>query len=494
MSYQTIRTIARDHLRLCALVFLYLTLLATGEEVNAAPFNSGSTGSDGAFASTSSMTLTMPASGIFNFTTVNIPAGVTVSFVPNVTNTPITMLASGDVTINGTININGNDGVSVNSTVNLGYFVPGGGGGPGGYSGGGGGVAPAFNNGVQINAGSGLGPGGGGFDPVVGVGFGGTYNYGNPNLLPLLGGSGAGGGASYKGLDFNCGTNGCNGGGGGGGGGAILIASSGTIAMNGIITANGGGGGLGFHTPYGGSDYVGAGGGSGGAIRLMANNLTGTGTFSVNGGSGSGSQQYFAPSGPGRIRLEANTFSFTGSIVANPPAGSTSGGHLASVGIPGIVSFTSVPVLAITSVGGTTAPINPTGSLITPDITLPSSITNPISVTVSASNIPVGTVISVSAIPQNGNNGTGGSTTLGGTLSSSNGTASLSLTAGSPYTVMAQATFSATLASNDFPTYAEGEKVEKIRVAANYGGLSTITLITATGKEIQLEKALQSIR
>jgi len=49
----------------------------------------------------------LPESGVFNFTTVNIPAGVTITFRRNSRNTPVTILASGNVTIAGTIDVSG---------------------------------------------------------------------------------------------------------------------------------------------------------------------------------------------------------------------------------------------------------------------------------------------------------------------------------------------------------------------------------------------------
>src|SRR2546426_1003989 len=58
-------------------------------------FNSGSTGADGPFNPTANTTLALPPNGVFNFTTINIPSGVTVRFTRNATNTPVTMLASG---------------------------------------------------------------------------------------------------------------------------------------------------------------------------------------------------------------------------------------------------------------------------------------------------------------------------------------------------------------------------------------------------------------
>src|SRR3972149_3792529 len=78
-----------------------------GTPAVAQTFNSGSTGADGPFNPTTNTTLALPPSGVFNFTTINIPAGVSVIFTRNATNTPVAQLASGNVTIAGTINLNG---------------------------------------------------------------------------------------------------------------------------------------------------------------------------------------------------------------------------------------------------------------------------------------------------------------------------------------------------------------------------------------------------
>ena len=90
-------------------------------------FNSGSTGADGAFAPTTSQSIAVPTSGTFNFTTVNIPSGLTITFTRNSTNSPLTILASGDVVIAGNINIDGQT-ATANGAGALG--------GPGGSSGG----------------------------------------------------------------------------------------------------------------------------------------------------------------------------------------------------------------------------------------------------------------------------------------------------------------------------------------------------------------------
>src|SRR5690349_19033506 len=79
----------------------------------ASAFTSGSTGADGAFSPTVNTTVPLPPSGIFNYTSVNIPTGVTVKFLKNRTNTPVVILATGDVTIAGTIDITGTPSADV---------------------------------------------------------------------------------------------------------------------------------------------------------------------------------------------------------------------------------------------------------------------------------------------------------------------------------------------------------------------------------------------
>ena len=83
-----------------------ITLIFLGMPLSSYAYDSGSTGVDGAFNPTADIELQLSPSGIFNFTTVNIPAGVTVTFAKNAQNTPVTLLASGDVNIAGTIDIN----------------------------------------------------------------------------------------------------------------------------------------------------------------------------------------------------------------------------------------------------------------------------------------------------------------------------------------------------------------------------------------------------
>src|SRR3989442_1174478 len=120
-------------------------------------FDSGSTGADGALSPTVNTQLQLPPSGIFNFTSVTIQSGVTVTFKKNTTNTPVTILVSGSVTIDGLLNVSGLSSTNVGAAGdgNIGDDGVPGAGGPGGVDGGRGG-APARRGG------DGFGPCGGG--------------------------------------------------------------------------------------------------------------------------------------------------------------------------------------------------------------------------------------------------------------------------------------------------------------------------------------------
>jgi hypothetical protein len=443
-----------------ATITLYVASAAWG-------FNSGSTGADGAFNPASDTEVQLPADGVLNYTMVDIPAGVTVTFTKNADNTPVYILATGDVTVAGTISVNG---------TNASGIYPGTGG-PGGFDGGlggtytlpgGKGLGPGGGNPGTINASNyGLGGGGGGFGGTGALGGGsgggtGGSAYGNDKILPMIGGSGGGGGggsgdASYKN----------SGGGGGGGGGAIVIASSGTITITGALTANGRNGASGS-----GTRASGGGGGSGGAIKLMADRITGEGTISASGGSGGPSNPgtYAGGTGSvGRIRLEANTVTRTAA---------TTPGY--TYGHPGTVFIANVPALRITAVGGMNVPENPSGQYGSPDIVLPSSTTNPVTVDISATNIPVGTQVTVRATPEYGTATSVTSTGLTGTDASSTTSVSITISTSYQSILMAQATY--TLQAS---LYWDDEKIEKVRVAATLGGESEAVYITESGREIK---------
>jgi len=396
----------------------------------------------------SAVEIPLPASGIFNFTTVNIPSGVTVTFKKNASNTPVHILTTGDATIAGTINVNGESTTSSTGTAA-------GKGGTGGYNGGNAGAS-------GMPGGKGLGPGGGAGAPVAsnntggGGGFGtpgspgygggaGGSVYGNAKIIPLIGGSGGGGVGNY-------------GYGGGGGGGAILIASSTTINITGSITANGGNG------------YNTAGGGSGGAVKLQANIIIGNGSIPARGGSsGYGG-------GTGRIRIEAYTNNRTSDT--DPPY---------TFGTPESIFVGNAPALTITSIGGTNVPSSPTGAYATPDITLPSATSNPVTVAVSGANIPVGTAVMVRAVPQYGSE-TMSSSTLSGTLQSSTATVNVDISTTYSNVLSAEATYTVT------GMFWNGEEIDRVRVAATMGGESQTTYITKSGKEIKGDMLAMVVR
>lgn len=238
-------------------------------------FDSGSTGALGALNVEANMTVALPPDGRLHYTTVNVAPGATLRFGRNALNTPVYLLAQGDVVINGTVDVQGNQAPG-NPPI-------GGSGGPGGFDGG----KPGFG---EIPPGPGYGPGGGAAGEAGGSATsagGGTYSarsgsggslghgqvYGSALLIPLVGGSGGGG------------DTGSPGSGGGGGGGAILIASSSKIAITGRIDARGG--------TWRGTSHN---GGSGGAIRLLAPRVEGAGILDVTAPGPGG--------GLGRIRVD----------------------------------------------------------------------------------------------------------------------------------------------------------------------------------------------
>lgn len=460
---------------------LVAALIVIGIASPALAFDSGSTGADGAFNPTVNTELQLPPSGIFNFTSVNIPTGVAVTFKKNTTNTPVVILASGNVTIAGTVNVSATSSGTPAGAAgdgNLGDDGIPGKGGPGGYDGGGGGKTP---NG---RAGNGLGPGGGTGGYVdtchhggAGGGFGGGGNngggcistplggpaYGTSILLPLVGGSGGGGGAGGGSM---------GGAGGGGGGGAIVVASSGTVNIAGSIFANGSNGGAVSGVTVGAT----GGGGSGGAIRIVATTISGNGTLSAGGGSAgsfsnqSGHNYRDAGSGAsGRIRLEAENITRT---TASSPA------H--SFGSPGPVFVAGLPTLRITSVAGVAAPAQPTGNA---DITLPATTANPVTVEFATTGVPVGNTVRLTVTPIAGIATSAVSPALTGTTDNATASVQVALPGG-PSVLQATTTYTIVAALGDAlgNQFAKGERVEKIEVSASTQGPSTVTLITVSGK------------
>ena len=453
------------------------------------PFSSGSNGADGVFSdsvfpqrctrSGNTITCLLPDDGIFNFTTVSVPTDVIVAFKikPNSRNVPATILAQGDVNIAGYIVVDGENGGR--------HF--GGVGGPGGFRGGdggewlndpagkagdgpgGGGGGSAVTNGADANGG-----GGGGYftEGVSGTSGGpnpapGGKTYGSKMVLPLIGGSG-GGGASALINDA--------GGAGGGGGGAILIASSTKIVFESIrgdfgIYARGGAAGC--------SNTICGGGGSGGAIRLIANTITGNPRLFAHGGSGSGYRGNAG--GRGYVRYEAISYD-----QFRPDFG---GADNFSFGRPNPVTLPNNPQLRIVSVGGVNA-INPIGSFYAdqPDVVVPESVSNPANVVIQATNLPLtaSPTVQVIRIMDTGERATD-TCTLTGSTTSSTCTARVTLQLTKTSLIIATTTVDGLLALGR-PIFIDGERVNKVEIAAAFGGQSEVTYITESGRRLKWPK------
>ena len=478
------------------LIHAAVALIGSLNILNAsAAVNSGSTGADGAFAPTANIQVTLPASGVFNYTTVNIPSGVTVTYLKNSANTPVTILASGDVTVAGVIDISGK-AAAASGAAGSGLIADDGSpgvGGPGGYDGGRGGKSPLGQGGSGVGPGGGGGgkylmassfyrPGGGGagyatvgtlsymrisFTSNTAAGGDAGLAYGAAQLLPLIGGSGGGGGS---GGDFFGAS------GGGGGGGAILLASSGTLNITGTINASGALGGT--------TDGLGAGGaggsGSGGGIRLVATTISGNGNLFARSAAsapalaGSSSSGYGGNSSVGRIRLEAETITRT---AASDPA------H--SFGAPGPLFIAGQPTVRIKTVAGTAVPANPTG---VGDVQLPSTIMNPVTVEFETTGVPVGNIVKLVVTPAASDVVTGFSNALSGSTALANSTVNVALPQGASV-LQAILTYTITVAMGDaLSQFANNERVEAVTLTAGLNGPGAASFTTVSGKKFPAPK------
>jgi len=196
-------------MRMLMIVALAVLLVYT-QLVHAQTFNSGSTGADGALNLTTPetiefdpVTLGLDTDGdnIYHFTTITITAGVTVRLTARKINGPVFWLAKGAVQIDGTINLDGEPGYTVSANFTRTPSVPGAGGYPGGVgnvgnspaqpgAGPGGGLNALLNTYAQTGGGAGYSTSGQGHEGREGA------IYGNNFLVPLIGGSGGGGGYS----------------------------------------------------------------------------------------------------------------------------------------------------------------------------------------------------------------------------------------------------------------------------------------------------------
>jgi hypothetical protein len=414
------------------LVIAISIFLFTPFAVRAQGFVSGSTGADGALDLASMncpgniCTVQLPASGVLNYTTVNVPSGKILQFAANSRNTPVIILAQGDVTISNVLTVSAQDGGF--------YQIPG----PGGFYGG------------EENNGNGFGPGGG----TVNGHREGQW-VGPLSLSPIVGGSGGAGGCTA--------FNGCHR--GGGGGGAITIASSTSITVSSEIRAIGGG----DPSNYGGP-------GAGGAIRLVANSINVSGLLNARGANLFGNNA----GGNGVIRLEAPSLqqiNFTGT--SQPAA--------VMATITGSITTSSLPSLTITSIGGHAVPSYAGARFDTVDLLLPNQLPDPISVSVHAVNVPPGTQVVVGFV-QGSSQATSAPGTLSGTFESSTATCGISgLNRNEVTYLLATAIFDPPAAAMNFNP--EGrDRVAKVRLESLIATKPKVLFLRADGTVIDQAK------
>jgi hypothetical protein len=297
------------------------------------------------------------ADSIWNFSSITVPAGVTVFFQKNAANTAALWLASENVQIDGTLFLGGGNGLVASPSTGIPYSF-GGAGGAGGFDGGqgtGGGAGPT----------AGGGPGGGvagnpGINALHADATG-SGPYGTLFAQPAIGGSGGGGGGV---------AGGATGGGGGGGGGAIVIACSKDITVNGQILAQNG---LGTGSPKGGD-------GSGGLIRLIADRVVMGSAALVDPGDS-------LTTGKGRARIEAYVRSIP------DEATQVKGSKSLSVPVLGSVLNQAGGRLWFAKVSGQNVANPPRGDAINPDVVF--TATGEVEFEVHALNVPDGTPVTV---------------------------------------------------------------------------------------------------
>jgi hypothetical protein len=259
---------------------------------------------------------------VFKYSSVNIPAGVAVRFKNHPTHAPVVWLVRENATNAGRIYLSGDLGQAGSAALTPPEPGPGG-----------------FRGGVSGPAGTGVGLG-------IGNGGNGAYAsvYGNPSILPLIGGSGGNGSGSWS---------------GGAGGGAILIAVSGVLDNAGSI----------FSATAQGS------GGSGGAVRIIASQVTGSGEINCL--------------LDGRVRIEANTLAT--SLRTSPETI-----RVSPATPPLIWAPEAAPTVSIVAVSTNATPADPTAPLVSnADVAI--EINAATTITLETRNFPIEGVVEVRA-------------------------------------------------------------------------------------------------
>jgi len=327
---------------------------------------------------------------VFKFSTIEIPANLTIRFENHSSGAPVAWLALGGVTVTGTVNLDGAAGNANNLLPS--FSEPG----PGGFQG----ATRGTPNGSHGSVG--LGPGGSDFygvnNEAACFGVYASYldgrcgalgtTYGNPNVFPLIGGSG-GSAAALSAY------------GSGAGGGAILIATNEglVVTASGRITAAGGG----RPTPNGSSSS-----GSGGAIRLVAGAaLSMAGALTAYGGPPDGDNFAYPGDGypctqNGRILLESPSINVTGVTSPSRIQGfNCPAPALVQSNILGPIFPTDdAPILEIVSVDGAPTSSDPRAGILTPDVEIDTDEGSVI--VVRGKNLPIGTSVTIRVAPERG--------------------------------------------------------------------------------------------
>jgi hypothetical protein len=141
--------------------------------------------------------------------------------------------------------------------------------------------------------------------------------------------------------------------------------------------------------------------------------------------------------------------------------------------------------------------MSPSASLVTPDITFASPIDAPVSITVAASNVPLGTTVNLRIVPATGQPTTGTTSGLIGTVASSTAAGNVTLPPGAGV-VTASASFSIAsggggggggAAALNMPMLIDGRPFERVEVTAQADGSSRAYLIAQNGVRFEFASA-----
>ncbi|MFQ5597534.1 MAG: hypothetical protein ACE5GK_05730, partial [Nitrospiria bacterium] len=143
------------------------------------------------------------------------------------------------------------------------------------------------------------------------------------------------------------------------------------------------------------------------------------------------------------------------------------------------------------AVGGIPTSANPTGSFTVADISLPVGTTNPVPVSLIATNTPVGTVFKVrlNPLPPAVRVDVDSSPSSGG-FSNSTTIAQVNFTVGQVSVLSAFATFTLPAQTASLVPIIDGEPVERVMLAANIGQSSLLTLVTKSGKAVPAKEVM----